>query len=181
MKITHTPLKGCIVIEPDVFLDNRGYFMEAYKKKELDAALGYEINFSQDNQTSSSRGVLRGLHFQKGNYAQAKLVRVLHGAVLDVGVDLRKGSTTYGQYISLKLTAENKKQLFIPRGFAHGFVVLSATAVFSYKCDNYYNKASESGIIYNDPTLNIDWELPAEQLLLSEKDLQLPQFKSLKA
>jgi dTDP-4-dehydrorhamnose 3,5-epimerase len=181
MKIARTPLKGCIVIEPDVYLDNRGYFMEAYKKKTLDAALGYEVHFTQDNQTSSSRGVLRGLHFQKGNYAQAKLVRVIQGAVLDVAVDLRLESTTYGQYFSIELSSENKKQLFIPRGFAHGFVVLTATAVFSYKCDNYYNKASESGIIYNDPTLNIDWELPAEQLLLSEKDLQLPQFKSLKA
>jgi dTDP-4-dehydrorhamnose 3,5-epimerase len=125
--------------------------------------------------------VLRGLHFQKGAYAQAKLVRVIQGAVLDVAVDLRLESPTYGQYFSIELSSENKKQLFIPRGFAHGFVVLTATAVFSYKCDNYYNKASESGIIYNDPTLNIDWELPAEQLLLSEKDLQLPQFKSLRA
>ena len=130
---------------------------------------------------ASSRGVLRGLHFQKGAYAQAKLVRVIQGAVLDVAVDLRLESPTYGQYFSIELSSENKKQLFIPRGFAHGFVVITATAVFSYKCDNYYNKASESGIIYNDPTLNIDWELPAEQLLLSKKDLQLPQFKSLKA
>ena len=155
--------------------------MEDYKNKKLDAALGHEVHFTQDNQTASSRGVLRGLHFQKGAYAQAKLVRVIQGAVLDVAVDLRLESPTYGQYFSIELSSENKKQLFIPRGFAHGFVVITATAVFSYKCDNYYNKASESGIIYNDPTLNIDWELPAEQLLLSKKDLQLPQFKSLKA
>jgi len=124
--------------------------------------------------------VLRGLHFQKGVYAQAKLVRVVKGAVLDVAVDLRLESPTYGQHFSIELSSENKKQLFIPRGFAHGFVVLSDTALFSYKCDNYYNKASESGIIYNDPTINIDWKFPNDQLQLSKKDLELPQFKSLK-
>ena len=179
MKITRTPLKGCIVIEPDVYLDNRGYFMEAYKKKTLDAALGYEVHFTQDNQTSSSRGVLRGLHFQKGAYAQAKLVRVIQGTVLDVAVDLSENSPTYGAHFSIELSSENKKQLFIPRGFAHGFVVLSDTAIFSYKCDNYYHKDSESGIIYNDPTLNIDWKLPNDQLQLSKKDLELPRFKLL--
>ena len=138
------------------------------------------MDFVQDNESFSCKGVLRGLHFQKGAYAQAKLVRVLHGSVLDVAVDLRSDSPTFGQHFSIELSSENKKQLFIPRGFAHGFVVLSETALFSYKCDNYYNKASESGIIYNDPTLNIDWKLPNDQLQLSKKDLDLSQLKSLK-
>jgi dTDP-4-dehydrorhamnose 3,5-epimerase len=138
------------------------------------------VEFVQENESFSSKGVLRGLHFQKGVYAQAKLVRVVQGAVLDVAVDLRQDSSTYGQHFSIELSSENKKQLFIPRGFAHGFVVLSDTALFSYKCDNYYNKASESGIIYNDLTLNIDWKLPDDQLQLSKKDLELAGFKSLK-
>ena len=145
----------------------------------LDVNLHFLVSMLVHHQDSGNLFLF--LHFQKGAYAQAKLVRVIQGAVLDVAVDLRLESPTYGQYFSIELSSENKKQLFIPRGFAHGFVVITATAVFSYKCDNYYNKASESGIIYNDPTLNIDWELPAEQLLLSKKDLQLPQFKSLKA
>ena len=145
----------------------------------MGVALGQEVNFVQDNESFSSKGVLRGLHFQKGKCAQAKLVRVVHGSVLDVAVDLSPDSTTYGQHFSIELSADNKKQLFVPRGFAHGFVVLSETAVFSYKCDNYYNKESESGIIYNDPTLNIDWKLPSEQLQLSEKDLQLPKFTAI--
>ena len=153
---------------------------QSYKKTILDDILGYKVEFVQDNESFSSKGVLRGLHFQKGVYAQAKLVRVVQGAVLDVAVDLRLESPTYGQHFSIELSSENKKQLFIPRGFAHGFVVLSDTALFSYKCDNYYNKSSESGIIYNDPTLNIDWKFPDDQLQLSKKDLELPQFKSLK-
>jgi dTDP-4-dehydrorhamnose 3,5-epimerase len=153
--------------------------LESYKKTLIDDFLGYEVEFVQDNESFSSKGILRGLHFQKGVYAQAKLVRVVQGAVLDVAVDLRLESPTYGQHFSIELSSENKKQLFIPRGFAHGFVVLSDTALFSYKCDNYYNKASESGIIYNDPTLNIDWKLPDDQLQLSEKDLQLPKFTAL--
>ena len=179
MKIFKTPLDGCIVLFPTLFSDDRGSFYEAYKKTILDDILGYKLEFVQDNESFSSKGVLRGLHFQKGVYAQAKLVRVVQGAVLDVAVDLRLKSPTYGQHFSIELSSENKKQLFIPRGFAHGFVVLSDTALFSYKCDNYYNKASESGIIYNDPTLNIDWKLPDEQLQLSKKDLELPQFKLL--
>ena len=154
-------------------------FFESYKKEAFNEALGQEVNFVQDNESFSSKGVLRGLHFQKGAFAQAKLVRVVHGSVLDVAVDLRPDSTTYGEHFSIKLSADNKNQLFVPRGFAHGFVVLSDTAVFSYKCDNYYNKESERGIIYNDPTLNIDWMLPSDQLQLSEKDLLLPKFKSL--
>ena len=179
MKFLHTPLNGCIVMTPAIFSDSRGSFCESYKKGVFDEALGYEVNFVQDNESFSSKGVLRGLHFQKGEYAQAKLVRVIQGAVLDVAVDLREESSTFGQHFSIELSSDNKKQLFIPRGFAHGFVVLSDTAIFSYKCDNYYHKESESGIIYNDPTLNIDWILPSEQLQLSEKDLLLPKFKSL--
>jgi len=179
MKIVQTPLKGCVVLTPTVFSDGRGSFFESYKKEAFNEALGQEVSFVQDNESFSSKGVLRGLHFQKGAFAQAKLVRVVHGSVLDVAVDLRPDSTTYGEHFSIELSADNKKQLFVPRGFAHGFVVLSDTAVFSYKCDNYYNKESESGIIYNDPTLNIDWILPSEQLQLSEKDLLLPKFKSL--
>ena len=179
MKIVQTSLKGCVVLTPTVFSDGRGRFFESYKKEAFNEALGQEVNFVQDNESFSSKGVLRGLHFQKGKCAQAKLVRVVHGSVLDVAVDLRSDSTTYGKHFSIELSADNKKQLFVPRGFAHGFVVLSDTAVFSYKCDNYYNKESESGIIYNDSTLNIDWILPSEKLQLSEKDLLLPKFKSL--
>ena len=179
MKIVQTPLKGCVVLTPTVFCDGRGRFFESYKKEAFNEALGQEVNFVQDNESFSSKGVLRGLHFQKGKCAQAKLVRVVHGSVLDVAVDLSPDSTTYGEHFSIELSADNKKQLFVPRGFAHGFVVLSDTAVFSYKCDNYYNKESESGIIYNDPTLNIDWKLPSEQLQLSEKDLQLPKFTAI--
>jgi len=180
MKVFKTPLDGCIALSPTLFSDDRGSFYELYKKTILDDFLGDEVEFVQDNESFSSKGVLRGLHFQKGVYAQAKLVRVVQGAVLDVAVDLRLESPTYGQHFSIELSSDNKKQLFIPRGFAHGFVVLSDTALFSYKCDNYYNKASESGIIYNDPTLNIDWKFPDDQLQLSKKDLELPQFKSLK-
>ena len=179
MKIVQTPLKGCVVLTPSVFSDGRGSFFESYKKEAFNKALRQEVNFVQDNESFSSKGVLRGLHFQKGAFAQAKLVRVVHGSVLDVAVDLRPDSTTYGEHFSIELSAENKKQLFVPRGFAHGFVVLSDTAVFSYKCDNYYNKESERGIIYNDPTLNIDWILPSEQLQLSKKDLLLPKFTAI--
>ena len=179
MKVFKTTLDGCIALSPTLFSDKRGRFFESYKKTILDDFLGYEVEFVQDNESFSSKGVLRGLHFQKGVYAQAKLVRVVQGAVLDVAVDLRLESPTYGQHFSIELSSENKKQLFIPRGFAHGFVVLSDTAVFFYKCDNYYHKDSESGIIYNDPTLNIDWKLPSNQLQLSKKDLELPQFTSL--
>jgi dTDP-4-dehydrorhamnose 3,5-epimerase len=179
MQVFQSPLKGCVVLTPTVFSDDRGRFFESYKKEVLNEALGQEVSFVQDNESFSIKGVLRGLHFQKGALAQAKLVRVVQGKVLDVAVDLRPESSTYGAYFSVELSAENKKQLFVPRGFAHGFVVLSDTAVFSYKCDNYYNKESESGIIYNDPTLNIDWKLPKDQLQLSEKDLQLPKFTAL--
>jgi len=174
MKVTPTKLEGCLIIEPAAFSDNRGYFMESFNKKLFCEAVGQDVHFVQDNQSFSSQGVVRALHYQTGEYAQAKLVRVLWGIVLDVAVDLRKNSPSFGEHIAIELSGENKKQLFIPKGFAHGFVVLSETAEFFYKCDNYYNKASEGGIIFNDPTLNIDWKLPHEQLIVSEKDQILP-------
>ena len=179
MKLTQTPLQGCIVIEPTVFSDNRGTFQETYRKQQLDQVLGYAVSFVQDNQSFSKKGVLRGLHFQKGDFAQAKLVRVIQGKVLDVAVDIRQNSPTFGQYHSVELSSDNNKQLFVPRGFAHGFVVLSDTATLSYKCDNYYNKEAEGGIVFNDPELDIDWGVPAVRLIISEKDLNLPQLKAL--
>uniref|UniRef100_UPI001491C6E8 dTDP-4-dehydrorhamnose 3,5-epimerase n=1 Tax=Flavobacteriaceae TaxID=49546 RepID=UPI001491C6E8 len=150
MKVTETKLKSCFILEPKVFEDERGYFYESFNHKAFCEAIGQEVNFVQDNQSFSKKGVLRGLHFQKGEHAQAKLVRVLEGCVLDVAVDLRIDSETYGQHVSIELSHDNKKQLFIPRGFAHGFVVLSESAHFFYKCDNYYNKESEGGINYKD-------------------------------
>lgn len=174
MEITKTPLADCIILKPNVYEDARGFFMESFNEQSFNKATGLDIHFVQDNQSFSSYGVLRGLHFQMGEHAQAKLVRVLKGEVLDVVVDLRPASPTYGQHYSIRLSAENKLQFFVPRGFAHGFVVLSETAEFFYKCDNYYNKASEGGLHYADPTLNLDWQMPAEQLLVSDKDAVLP-------
>lgn len=179
MIVKETRLKGCYIIEPTIFKDERGYFYESYNKLKLEAALGQKISFVQDNQSRSKRGVLRGIHFQKGQFAQAKLVRVLQGEVLDVVVDLRKDSKTFGQYESIVLSDANKKQLFVPRGFGHGFITLSVASEFAYKCDNYYNKESESGIIYNDLLLNIDWKVPLHEIIVSEKDQQLPNFKEL--
>ena len=176
MKFIETKLKGCFILEPKVFGDDRGYFFESYNSQVFNEGVGQVVNFVQDNQSYSKYGTLRGLHFQKGEHAQAKLVRVISGEVLDVAVDIREGSSTFGEHVAVRLSAENKKQLFVPRGFAHGFVVLSETAEFFYKCDNYYNKESEGGIIYNDPKLNIDWELKEEDLLLSEKDQLLPKI-----
>ena len=176
MEIIDTAIKGLAIIKPRVFKDDRGYFYEAYNEK-LYEEYGISQHFVQDNQSFSYQGVIRALHYQIGDHAQAKLVRVLSGIVLDVAVDLRKDSVTFGEHIAVELTHENKKQLFIPRGFAHGFVVLSDSAEFFYKCDNYYNKASEGGIIFNDPTLNIDWKLPADQYKVSEKDLVLPPLE----
>lgn len=170
MKIEATPLQDCYIIHDTIFEDSRGYFFESFNAKKFELLTGINVQFVQDNQSSSIRGVLRGLHMQTGENAQAKLVRVLEGSVLDVAVDLRKNSFTFGNTFTLELTAENHKQLFIPRGFAHGFVVLSDKAVFFYKCDNYYNKESELGIMYNDPDLKINWQLPKEELILSEKD-----------
>jgi len=179
MRTIETRLKGCYVIEPRVFKDDRGYFFETYNKETFDALIGAKIDFVQDNESFSTKGVLRGLHFQKGEYAQAKLVRVTHGEVLDVAVDIRPESDTFLQVETVRLSAENKKQLFVPRGFAHGFIVLSETVVFNYKCDNFYNKASEGGISFNDDVLNIDWILDPSEFLVSEKDLVLPTVKDL--
>lgn len=148
--------------------------MESFNKERFNDSIGETIHFVQDNQSFSCRGVIRALHYQTGKHAQAKLVRVLSGKVLDVAVDIRRDSPTFGQHVAIELSAENKKQLLIPRGFAHGFVALSETAEFFYKCDNYYNKASEGGIIYNDPTINIDWKVPSNEILVSEKDAILP-------
>ncbi|MES2828491.1 MAG: dTDP-4-dehydrorhamnose 3,5-epimerase [Bacteroidota bacterium] len=176
MKATETKLKGCFIIEPAVFKDSRGYFFESFNQPKFEALTGQQGNFVQDNQSASTYGVIRGLHFQKGEHAQAKLVRAIEGAVLDVAVDIREGSETYGQWVAVELTGENNVQLYVPRGFAHGFSVLSETAVFAYKCDNTYNKASEGSILFNDPTLAIDWRIPAEKQSLSDKDLNSPLF-----
>ena len=178
MKVKETRLKDCFVIDPNIFEDNRGYFFESFNRNTFNNLIGQNINFIQDNESFSSKGVLRGLHYQVGEYAQAKLVRVIKGKVLDIAVDIRKNSPTFGEHVSVELSEENKKQLFIPRGFAHGFVVLSDTAIFSYKCDNFYNKGSEGGIIYNDKDLNIDWVLSENEFIISDKDLQLPKLEN---
>lgn len=178
MNFTETHLKGCFIIEPRVFADARGYFFESFNQKTFNEGVGQTVNFVQDNQSYSSKGVLRGLHYQTGEHAQAKLVRVITGSVLDVAVDIRPESETYGQYVAVELTAENQKQLFIPRGFAHGFVVLSETATFFYKCDNFYNKESEGGIIYNCPEIKVDWKLEGIDFLVSEKDEILPTLSN---
>lgn len=177
MKVEKTKLEGCYIVHDTIFNDNRGYFFESFNKRKFAELTGFDSEFVQDNQSFSSKGTLRGLHFQQGEHAQSKLVRVLSGAVLDVAVDVRPASETFGEYVAVELTDENHVQLFIPRGFAHGFVVLSETATFFYKCDNFYNKASEGGIIYNDQAINIDWKLPHDQLVLSEKDMQLGTLK----
>ncbi|MDR3246328.1 MAG: dTDP-4-dehydrorhamnose 3,5-epimerase [Prevotellaceae bacterium] len=171
-------IKGAFVLKPNVFGDSRGYFFETFRKQEFDENIG-AVDFVQDNESKSSVGVLRGLHFQKGEYAQAKLVRVITGAVLDVIVDIRLDSPTFGSYFSIELTGENKLQLFLPRGMAHGFVVLENDTVFSYKVDNIYSPENEAGILYNDLNLNIDWRLPESELLLSEKDKNLPTLLDL--
>jgi dTDP-4-dehydrorhamnose 3,5-epimerase len=178
MTATETILSGCFILDHVVFKDERGYFFESYNKETFTKATGLDVDFVQDNQSFSTKGVLRGLHYQTGKAAQAKLVRVCSGTVLDVAVDLRQDSPTFGQHVAVELSAENKRQLFIPRGFAHGFVVLSDTADFFYKCDNFYDKSQECGIIYNDPFLDIDWQLPEEDLLVSKKDIELPDFRN---
>lgn len=176
MQAEQTPLKGCFLIHNTVFNDDRGYFFESFNSQRFYKETGVNVAFVQDNQSHSVKGVLRGLHFQKGEFAQAKLVRVLKGEVLDVAVDLRKSSPTFGQYYSAVLSETSHTQLYIPRGFAHGFLVLSDAADFFYKCDNLYNKASEGGIIYNDPQINIDWKMQPEELIISSKDLELPRL-----
>ncbi|WP_405384872.1 dTDP-4-dehydrorhamnose 3,5-epimerase [Maribacter sp. LLG6340-A2] len=177
MTFTETKLKGCYILQPKVFSDERGYFFESFNEKTFSEGVGESVKFVQDNQSFSTYGIVRGIHYQVGNNAQAKLVRVLSGSVLDVAVDLRKNSATFGQHIAVELSAENKKQLFIPRGFGHGFSVLSKTAEFFYKCDNFYNKESEGGIIYNDKNLQIDWKIENSKVKVSEKDLILPDLK----
>ena len=173
-----TRIEDLYILEPKVFADSRGYFFESYNKKTLDDLVGKEYNFVQDNESKSSYGVVRGLHFQLAPYSQAKLVRVLEGCVYDVAVDLRNDSPTFGEWAGAELSAENKRQFLIPKGFAHGFSVLSKTAVFTYKCDEYYHPEAEGGIIYNDPTLNIDWKIPEEKIVLSEKDKLLPKLEN---
>lgn len=177
MNIEQTFIKDLVVLTPAVFEDERGYFFEAYNKSKL-SDLGIDIDFVQDNQSFSQKGTLRGLHYQNPPFAQTKLVRALQGEILDVAVDLRRDSPTYGQHFSVKLSAENKKQLLVPQGFAHGFSVLSETAVVSYKCDQYYNKPSEGGIRFDDATLNIDWGMDLKDAIVSEKDAILPNFEN---
>jgi dTDP-4-dehydrorhamnose 3,5-epimerase len=175
MNLKQIFIKDLVVLSPTVFEDERGYFFEAYNKSKL-TDLGIHIDFVQDNQSFSKKGTLRGLHYQNPSYAQTKLVRVLQGEILDVALDIRKESPTFGQHFSIMLSSENKKQLLIPHGFAHGFSVLSETAVVLYKCDQYYNKSSEGGIRYDDPTLNIDWGMDLQDAIVSDKDLILPDF-----
>ena len=176
MEFERTAIPDVVICKPKVFGDHRGYFMESFRADRLEAFLGYTVNFCQDNVSSSAYGVLRGLDYQLPPYPQSKLVRVLEGSVVDVAVDMRKGSPTFGKSVAVALSAENKQQLFIPRGFAHGFVVLSETARFFYKCDNYYAPEVDSGVAFNDPELGIDWKLEADQLLLSDKDTKQPAF-----
>ncbi len=171
MEYIKTKIDDVWILEPRVFEDARGYFMETWREEDFNRAIGHDVRFVQDNQSKSSRGVLRGLHFQKGDASQAKLVRVLQGRVVDVAVDLRKSSPTFGQYVMVELSEENKRQLFIPRGFAHGFQVLSDTAVFTYKVDNRYAPESECSVRYDDPAIGIDWPIKGDDVVLSEKDL----------
>lgn len=180
MNFIPTKLQGCYIIEPKIILDERGYFMESFNEKTFQNGVGQAVHFVQDNQSFSSKGVLRGLHYQTGEYAQAKLVRVLQGEVLDVAVDIRPDSPTFGQYEAVILSGENQRQFFVPRGFAHGFLVLSETATFFYKCDNFYNKENEGGIIYNDENININWQFSLEDLIISEKDKVQPTLENAK-
>ncbi|OYU81336.1 MAG: dTDP-4-dehydrorhamnose 3,5-epimerase [Flavobacterium sp. BFFFF1] len=176
MNFIDTPLEGCFILEPKIHYDDRGYLMESYNERLFSQKTGLDFHFVQDNQSFSTKGVLRGLHYQTGAHAQAKLVRVIQGEVLDVAVDIRPGSKTYGKHVSVVLSSENQRQFFVPRGFAHGFLVLSDTVVFFYKCDNFYDKASEGGIIYNDPEINIDWNFDASEMIISDKDRKLPKL-----
>lgn len=178
MNVIETKIDGVVIIEPRLFTDDRGYFFESYSQRDFDKQVR-TVAFCQDNESKSSYGVLRGLHFQRPPYAQSKLVRVIRGAVLDVAVDIRKGSPTYGQWVSCEMTEDNHRQFFIPRGFAHGFSVLSETAVFQYKCDNFYHPEAEGALAFDDPQLAIDWQIPANQIVLSEKDKHHPLLKDL--
>ena len=171
MEVIKTDIEGVVIIEPRIFKDDRGYFYESFSQREFEEKV-CRTTFVQDNQSKSSYGVLRGLHFQKPPYCQSKLVRCIKGAVLDVAVDIRKGSPTFGKYVAVELSEDNHRQFFVPRGFAHGFAVLTPEAVFQYKCDNFYNKESEGAVAWDDPELSIDWKVPADKVLLSEKDKQ---------
>lgn len=179
MEFIRQNIPDVILCKPKVFGDERGYFVETFRQDLLEEFVGHAVHFCQDNESKSSKGVLRGLHFQLPPMAQSKLVRVIEGTVLDVAVDIRKNSPTFGQYVSARLSAENKHQLFVPRGFAHGFVVLSETAIFAYKCDNYYSPENDRGLAFNDPALNIDWIFAEDELQLSEKDLKQPLLENL--
>ena len=180
MEVIKTKIPGVVIIEPRLFPDARGYFFESFSQREFEEKVG-KIDFVQDNESKSSYGVLRGLHFQKPPYAQSKLVRVVKGAVLDVAVDIRKGSPTFGQHVAVELTEDNHRQFFIPRGFAHGFAVLTDEVIFQYKCDNFYAPASEGAIAWDDPDLGIDWRVPAEKVILSEKDKKHPRLKEIES
>lgn len=176
MNILKTTIDGVVIIEPRIFTDSRGYFFESFSERDFCKQVR-EVRFVQDNESKSSYGVLRGLHFQKPPFCQSKLVRVIKGAVLDVAVDIRKGSPTFGQHVAVELTEDNHRQFFVPRGFAHGFSVLSDEVIFQYKCDNFYAPQSEGAIAWNDPDLNIDWKLPDDKVILSEKDKNHPYLK----
>ena len=177
MNVIKTEIEGLLILEPKIFGDSRGYFYESYNKQRFEEVTGLNINFVQDNQSKSCYGVLRGLHFQKPPYAQSKLVRCVKGQILDISVDIRKSSPTFGKYVAVELSEDNHRQLFIPHGFAHGFVVLSEEAIFQYKCDNFYHKESEGAVAWNDPEINIDWTIPFEDVILSDKDKVNPLLK----
>lgn len=179
MKAKKTSIEGCYILKPNLYEDNRGVFFESYNQSIFENIIGRKIRFVQDNISISHKGVLRGLHFQKGIYAQAKLIQVLKGKVLDVVVDIRKGSPTFGEHFKMSISAKNRKSIFIPKGIAHGFIALTDEVIFSYKCDSFYNPKAEGGILFNDPELCIDWEVGEEELILSEKDLNLPLLKDL--
>ena len=178
MKVIETGIEGVLILEPSVFEDSRGYFFESFNQAEFEIAVG-QVNFVQDNESKSSYGVVRGLHFQKGEYAQAKLVRVVKGSVLDVAVDIREGSPTFGKHVAVELTGENHLQLFLPRGIAHGFSVLSEEAVFQYKCDNFYCPSAEGAIAWDDPDIGIDWRIPRDKVILSAKDSNHPRLSEI--
>ena len=180
MKIIETEIQGLFIIEPDVYGDSRGYFFESFNKKRFEEQTGINVDFVQDNESRSTYGVVRGLHFQKPPHVQAKLVRVVSGRVLDVAVDLREGSPTYGRHVAVELSGENHRQVFIPKGFAHGFSVLSEEAVFQYKCDDYYAPETEGAVAWDDPDIAIDWRIPADDMILSEKDKKNPRLSELK-
>lgn len=179
LELEQTPLKDCFLLKPSVFRDHRGTFLESFNQQRFEEVTGLKLNFIQDNQSSSQKGVLRGLHFQKGPFAQTKLVRTVLGKVLDVVVDLRPQSPTFKKSFKAVLSDENHHQLLVPSGFAHGFLTLSERSVFAYKCDQFFNKEADAGVYFNDPTFDIDWEFPEDQLILSEKDKNLPTFEEL--